>query len=201
MEQTDYRKLCVEIFGTEDEVKIRKLVETFKEKNSRNAGRKKVFSRDDLIEAQAMLREGASVQDIAARFGVSRKCVSQYLNERPGENFTMRIDFKRGNRICTVIYVDFLDEKIIIQNRTSDIFDRAFGVVENPTWEDFQEFLLSRCFPKTRSNVKDILRGLGVDSYDPLAIAEATDGRTAEDDMYMTFKVYSRGGAVCKELN
>lgn len=201
MEQADYRGLCIEIFGTDDEMKIRKAVKSFKEKNGRNAGRKKIFSEDVLARAQLMLANGTSIQDIAANFGVSRKCISQYLNERPGENFTMRIEFRKGTRICTVIYVDFLDEKIVVQNRTSDIFDRAFGVVENPTWEDFQEFLASRCFPRTRSHVKDILRGIGVDSYDPLAIAEATGGRTAEDDMYMTFKTYPKGGAVCKKLN
>lgn len=201
MGQTDYRGLCVEIFGTDNEAEIRRVTELSKKRNSRNAGRKKAFSGNDLARAQAMLSDGVSIQDIAASFGVSRKCVSQYLNERPSENFTMRIDFKHGNRICTVIYVDFLDEKIVIQNRTNEIFDRAFGVVENPTWEDFQEFLLSRCFPETRSHVKDILRGLGIDRYDPLSIAEVTGGRTAEDDMYMTFKTYPRGGAACKELN
>ena len=196
MGRTDYRELCIEIFGTDDEMEIRKVAETFTEKNSRNAGRKKVLTEKDMAKVQVMLSDGASIQDIAAHFGVSRKCISQYLNERPGENFTMRIEFRKGTRICTVIYVDFLDEKVVVQNRTSDIFDRAFGVVENPTWEDFQEFLTSRCFPRTRSHVKDILRGIGIDSYDPLAIAEVTGGRTAEDDMYMTFKTYPKGGAV-----
>lgn len=201
MEGTDYRRLCIDIFGTDDEMKIKKVVKSFKEKNGRNAGRKKILSGNDLAKAQAMLSEGISIQDISTHFGVSRKCISQYLNERPGENFTMRIEFRKKNRICTVIYVDFLDEEVIIQNRTNDIFDRAFGVVENPTWEDFQEFLASRCFPRTRSHVKDILRSIGVDSYDPLAIVEATSGRTVEDDMYMTFKTYSRGDTKCKVLS
>lgn len=192
MSPTNYRQLCIEIFGTDDEATIRKLVEAWKKKNNRNAGRKKALSERDLAEAQTMLCSGVKIQSIADHFGVSRKIVSQALNDRPGENFTMRIDYKQRNRICTVIYVDFLEKQILIQNRTDDVLDRAFGVIEEPTWKDFEQFLLSRCFPQSRGYAKAILQNLGVQSYDPLEIAEVTGGRTAEDNMYLTFKNYPR---------
>ena len=41
MSPTNYRQLCIEIFGTDDEATIRKLVEAWKKKNNRNAGRKR----------------------------------------------------------------------------------------------------------------------------------------------------------------
>lgn len=91
---------------------------------------------------------------------------------------------------CTIIDVDFLTERIAIRNRTPDILHRAFGVVENPTWEQFQEFLADRCYPATRGNIKSIHKNLGINSYDVLQIVEKTKGRTADDDMWIRFKYY-----------
>lgn len=192
MPRTDYRKLCVEIFGTDNEAMIRELAGKWKKKPPRNMGRKKALSAKDVEKIQTLLKDGVKIQEIASRFGVSRKSISQYLNQRPEGNYTMRIDYKHGRRVCTVIYVDFLAEQILIQNRTDDLLDRAFGTVETPTWEDFEQFLLSRCFPKSRGHVKPILKNLDISQYDPLAIVEATGGRTAEDDMYLTFKNYPK---------
>lgn len=110
----------------------------------------------------------------------------------PEKGYTMRIDYKYEDQVCTVIYVDFTHQRIAIQNHTDDILDRAFGIIEEPTWQDFEQFLASRCFPESRGYAKDILRGLDLDSYDPLAIAEATGGRTAEDHMNMAFRYYPK---------
>ena len=85
--------------------------------------------------------------------------------------------------LCTIIDVDFLNEKIKIKNRTDDILHRAFGVVEQPSWQQFEEFLADRCFPETRGNMKSVLRDLQLDSYDPLHIIEKTKGRTADDNL------------------
>ena len=62
----------------------------------------------------------------------------------------MRIDFRLGKKTCTVIYVDFEQEKIaIIDGLPNDMLHRAFGVNESPTWEDFEYFLEEQC-PKSR---------------------------------------------------
>lgn len=190
MAEVDYKALCEEIFGTADAGKIRALATQWKK---RNAGRKRVLSKADLDEIDTMRQEGATVSQIAEHFGVSRPVVSQYINERPSKDYTMRIDFRLGKKTCTVIYVDFGREQIAIQNRTDDLLHRAFGVNEVPTWSDFELFLESRCFPKSRGYAKQIVQGLGLmGSYDPLEIAEATGGRTAEDEMYLTFRTYPK---------
>ena len=196
MSNTDYRALCQELFGTDDPEQLRRIAAARTKKNARNAGRKRALSPAELSEMEDLLGKGAKVREIAERFHISRQSASQYLNEGPGGNYTLRIDFKRGTQICTVIYVDFAREQIAIQNRTDDLLSRAFGAVEAPTWQDFQDFLRSRCFPESRGYLKQILRGLGVNGYDPLEIAEATNGRTAEDDMYMTFRSRSGEGTV-----
>ena len=79
-----------------------------------------------------------------------------------------------------MIDVVFLNRKNAIQNQTSDLIHRAFGVVENPTWEDFNIFLEDRCFPETRGNKKELLDELGLMEYDPLQIVEKTQGRMAD---------------------
>ena len=43
----DYRKLCVDLFGTDDVNELTKIARTCKERNPRNAGRKKKFTSGD----------------------------------------------------------------------------------------------------------------------------------------------------------
>ena len=50
-----------------------------------------------------------------------------------------------------MIDIDFLHEKIYIKNYTDQIPLRAFGVVDNPSWNDFEYFLEDRCFAGTRN--------------------------------------------------
>ena len=102
-------------------------------------------------------------------------------------NYTMRIDYMMGDKICTRMYVNFKDEKIKIKNHTAKPLFRAFGVIENPTWEDFELFLQDRVFPRTRGDVKKLLKILDLPFYDPLSIAEKTKGRVAEDPQYLNF--------------
>ena len=75
---------------------------------------------------------------------------------RNGEEpyITMRMNFMCLEELCTVIDVDFMHKKIYIENKTDDILHRAFGIVEHPDWERFEEFLESRCFPRTSCTCK-----------------------------------------------
>ena len=58
------------------------------------------------------------------------------------------------------------------------------GVWENehPTYEEYEEFLESRCFPRTRDKMKILLEELNLPFYDPLMIIQKTKGEMAEDD-------------------
>lgn len=101
------------------------------------------------------------------------------------DNFTLRMNFMNRQDLCTVIDIDFKRERIKIENHTNKIPLRAFGVVENPSWEDFQIFLEDRCLPRTRAGLKEILRDMGVPFYDPLLIIEKTQGRIAGDNQWI----------------
>ena len=54
-----------------------------------------------------------------------------------------------------------------------------------PSFDDYEEFLRSRCFPETRDKMKLELKRLGLPFYDPLMIIEKTEGRMADDHFWI----------------
>lgn len=190
----DYRKLCLDLFGTDDVNELTKIAQKYKEKNSRKAGRKKKFMAEDVQAIRRLLEGGMTVNEVAKQFQTSRQVIGKYLNEKPSDGYTLRITYMYQQHPCTIIDVDFFNQKVKIQNKTKDILHRAFGVIEHPTWDDFELFLKGRCFPDTRGNVKELLKQLQLTSYDPLQIVEKTRGRTTEDDMWLKFGYYPRRG-------
>ena len=51
---------------------------------------------------------------------------------------------------CTLIDVNDREKTVSIHNFTSDNQFRAFGANESPTYQDYDSFLKSRCFPESR---------------------------------------------------
>ncbi len=66
----DYRKLCVELFGTDDEAALRKIAAEYEKKNTRNAGRKRKIADEDIHKMRAMRNAGTSMQELARTFGL-----------------------------------------------------------------------------------------------------------------------------------
>lgn len=77
------------------------------------------------------------------------------------------------------------ERKVKAKNYTDKIMFRAFGVVETPNYDQYLEFLESRCFPSSRDKMKLILKDLDLPFYDPMMIIEKTEGRMAEDDFWI----------------
>ena len=174
-------------------------------KNERGAGRKPVFTKEQIAEIRVKREQGIKVSVLAEEYGVSRQTLSAYLNKKDQQmemtieslrlwrefnrsfqgvdvvDYTMRMDFMCEDMCCTQILVDFKHEKIEIHNTTDNVLYRAFGVNKKPSWEDFEEFLEERCFPRTRGHMHTILEDLDLDCYDPLAIIERTHGNMKED--------------------
>lgn len=177
--------------------------------NERGAGRKPALSKEQFNEIKKRRDKGESVTALAKEYGISRQALSGYLNRKDSDleiicrtigkwaqlnqrfrnvnvrDYTMRMDFMCKDECCTEILIDFKEQRIAIQNKTDDLLHRAFGIKAKPTWEDFEEFLESRCFPRTREGLSLILEDLGLDFYDPLSIIEKTRGRMAEDAQWL----------------
>lgn len=193
------RNLYRDIFGTDNPEELKeiarkaeaydRIVKQESPVNVRGAGRKQRFSQQEVDYLIELYHEGKPVTWLAEHFTISRQTVYKYL--KPELRFikdpalTMRMIFMNREEECTLIDVDFLHKKVYIRNKTDDILHRAFGVLEQPMWSDFEDFLESRCFPATRANLKLVLRDLGLSYYDPLQIIEKTGGKMAEDYQWL----------------
>lgn len=103
----------------------------------------------------------------------------------PDKTMPLRLWYMHNQTVCTLIDVDELKQKVRIKNYVDNLMFRAFGINENPSFEDYQEFLESRCFPRSRDKMKLVLQDLELPFYDPFLIIEKTEGRMAEDHFWI----------------
>lgn len=111
----------------------------------------------------------------------------ELMEERivPTQKYPLRMWYMYKNKKCTLIDVDDINRKVVIKNYTNNIMYRAFGAKVSPNYDDYNEFLKSRCFPESRDKIKIQLEALGIPFYDPMLIIEKTQGRMAEDDFWI----------------
>lgn len=196
VKEPDLTEQIREIFGTTDAKELRRIAEDAacyrKKGNSANrspVGRKNSFTDPQLANILALQKQGVKITEIAKKYHVSRQTI--YSQIKRVHNFSedpdvkMRMYFMNRDYLCTMIDIDFLHEKIYIKNYTDQIPLRAFGVVDNPSWNDFEYFLEDRCFPRTRDHAKEILKDMRIPFYDPLLIIEKTDGYMEGDHQWI----------------
>lgn len=105
--------------------------------------------------------------------------------EIPKKSFPLRLRYMYERRLCTVIDVSDREQYIRIKNFVKDPMLCAFGRNEHPPYHDYEEFLESRCFPRSRDKMKIMLRELNLPFYDSFLIIEKTEGRMAEDNFWI----------------
>ena len=103
----------------------------------------------------------------------------------PKKETPIRLKYYYRNMLCTVIDVNEIEQRVYIRNYTDNLLYRAFGKNENPTFSDYEEFLESRCFPKSRDKMKLMLKEYDIPFYDPFLIVEKTGGRMEEDEFHI----------------
>ena len=103
----------------------------------------------------------------------------------PEQKLPIRLWYMYKDEVCTLIDVDERRQIVAIRNYTKNRQFMAFGANEHPSFEDYEEFLKSRCFAESRDKMKLILRDLNLPFYDPFMIIEKTEGRMAEDDFWI----------------
>lgn len=105
--------------------------------------------------------------------------------EIPRKELPVRMWYMYKDTPCTLIDVDEMKKIVRIRNYVDNVQFTAFGVNEHPTLEEYNEFLESRCFPRTRDKMKLVLHDLEIPFYDPYLIIQKTEGRMAEDDFWI----------------
>lgn len=103
----------------------------------------------------------------------------------PPKVFPIRLWYMYKNKKCALIDVDEINRAIKIKNYERNIMYLPFGANNEPSYEEYEEFLKSRCFPETRDKIKIELSALNIPFYDPMMIIEKTGGRMAEDDFWI----------------
>lgn len=103
----------------------------------------------------------------------------------PPQVYPVRLWYMHNETVCTLIDVDEVNRKVRIKNYVENVMFRAFGAVDQPEYEQYQDFLESRCFPRSRDKMKLVLKDLDIPFYDPFLIIEKTEGRMAEDDFWI----------------
>lgn len=105
--------------------------------------------------------------------------------EIPEKKLPLRLWYYYKNEVCTIIDADERNKIVQVYNYTNDHIMKAFGKSTEITYEMFEAFLESRCFPRERDKIKLELRELDLPFYDPMMIIEKTEGRMAEDEFWI----------------
>ena len=190
-----FEQQILNVFGTTDIKKLRRISDDAAKYRKATtsikspAGRKNSFTNVQRAQILALQASGMDIAKIARTYNVSRQTIYNQINQAHhfsnDPDVQMRMNFMNRDQLCTAIDIDFKHEKIKICNYTNQIPLRAFGIIENPTWNDFERFLEDRCFPKSRDHAKTILKEMQLPFYDPLLIVEKTHGRMAGDHQWI----------------
>lgn len=105
--------------------------------------------------------------------------------KKPDKRLKLRLYYMYGDMVCTIIDVDEASRKVKVQNYTDNVMFRAFGINTEPNFHDYEAFIESRCFPRSRDKIKLELKKLDIPFYDPILIIEKTGGRMADDDFWI----------------
>ena len=157
---------------------------------------------------RARLRYGMTQREFADFLNVSKKTIERWemsssevtgpaavlielmgvipdLTEKikvPPREMPLRLWYMEGDDVCAVIDVDEAKRLVNVYNYDYDYIRLPFGRNREPSFEDYEAFLESRCFPRTRDKIKLELDKIGIPFYDPMLIISRTEGRMAGDD-------------------
>ena len=99
-----------------------------------------------------------------------------------------KIYYFNSKDLVSIIIVDEENKQIFVENLSNDIFHLPFGIIKNPSWTDYLNFLEKRCIPKTRYDIQNILKQMDLNEYNPKDIVKITHGRVADDNEWLSLE-------------
>jgi len=137
-----------------------------------------------IVRVLSLRHQGKDTDTISRAEGLSSNEVQEII-AAASKNSRILYVFMDREIPATIIDTCGVTREIRIVNLTDDLLSRAFGIREKPDWNDYEEFLESRCMPRTRYGIREELRELGIDTYDPFQIVEKTAGRVHGDGQWL----------------
>ena len=108
MAETDYRAICLELFGTDDVEKLKMIAKQIRQKNTRHAGRKRKFNETETRGDEAAPESGHDCQcHCQAVWYLAPGHRENILNAPLSEGYTMRMTYMFRRQPCTTIDVEF----------------------------------------------------------------------------------------------
>lgn len=105
---------------------------------------------------------------------------------------TEQIEVLNRDTVLCVLSVDYAAREVLVLPEVEptgrNLYNFPFGRELRPTWEQYQHFLSTRCFPANRENADELLKSLGIARYDPEKIVRKTNGVKNEDFIWLRFK-------------
>ncbi len=154
---------------------------------SKNANTYKLTLPSSWIQEMGLTKEERQVEitfDGNRIIVCKRVGIDEFLEKHIGSRL-LSLFYYDEDILCTRIAADYTEKIVCVQNYVPNVIKTAFGNNIVPTWEEYEEFLESRCIPRQRSGLRQYLDALGLDSYEPLEIIRKTEGRMAEDKQWI----------------
>ena len=85
------------------------------------------------------------------------------------------------------ITYDYEAGTVELENYVSNPLLLPFGINTNPTIKEFDEFIESRCLPRTRYDLKHVLDTIDIPYYDPWLIVKYNHGLQFSDYGWLRF--------------
>jgi hypothetical protein len=96
-------------------------------------------------------------------------------------------DYMCADELSSTVSV-YNDDSIEVKDYSNEPVRLPFGTWgSKATLKDVEDFLATRCFPKSRFNCKQILNSGDIQFYNPLEICRKTQGRMSDDEFWIRF--------------
>ena len=95
--------------------------------------------------------------------------------------------FMNKDSVSTEIEYDRDSRIVEFVNHTSNPLHCAFGVKKHANWDDLEDFISSRVFPRERFGKNHILAALGLSSYNSWDIIKKNHGAQLDDYSWVKF--------------
>lgn len=98
----------------------------------------------------------------------------------------LKIEYFCKDKLLAIINVDYGTDKVTVQNFTDFFYYKPFGNLE-PNLDTLEMFLEEHVISKSRVDLNDYLKSLGLDFYDAEQIARRTHGITTDNFFWLRF--------------
>lgn len=96
----------------------------------------------------------------------------------------MKFEYFHKDTLLSTVTYDPVTKKGVSVSTGSELLPFP----EHPTWKQLMNFFEDRCFERGRGDVRQILKVLELDFYDPYLIAQKTRGQLWDDFYWIRFE-------------